>query len=81
MSEMAETSDKSDKSDKDWIVVILLCFFLGGLGGHRFFVGKTGTAVLMLFTFGGMGIWTIIDFITIVIGKFEDSDGRVIASK
>ncbi len=58
----------------------MLCFFLGGLGVHRFYAGKVGTGILMLLTFGGFGIWTIVDFITIVIGSFTDADGRPIKS-
>lgn len=33
---------------KDWLVTLLLAIFLGGLGIHRFYVGLTGTAVVML---------------------------------
>ena len=71
----------SEKSDKDWIVVILLCLFLGGLGVHRFFVGKTGTGVAMLLTLGGFGFWSLFDLIMIILGKFEDGDGRLITNK
>ena len=66
-------------SDKDFLPTLLICIFLGGLGIHRFFVGKTETGVLMLVSFGGLGIWWIIDIISIVTGSFEDSEGRVIA--
>ena len=62
-------------SDKGFVPTILLCFFLGALGVHRFYVGKIGTGVLMLLTVGGFGIWTIVDFILIVVGRFEDADG------
>ncbi|MEZ5978699.1 MAG: TM2 domain-containing protein [Planctomycetota bacterium] len=65
-------------SDKGFIPTILLCFFLGGLGVHRFYVGKVGTGILMLITLGGFGIWTLIDFIMIVVGKFTDAEGRPI---
>jgi TM2 domain-containing membrane protein YozV len=71
----------SEKSDKDWIVVILLCLFLGGFGVHRFFVGKTGTGIAMLLTLGGLGIWSLIDLIMIIVGKFEDGDGNLITNK
>ena len=54
----------------------LLCFFLGGLGAHRFFVGKVGTALLMILTFGGLGLWVLIDFIMILTGSFKDKEGR-----
>ena len=54
----------------------LLCFFLGGLGAHRFYVGKAGTAVLMIFTLGGFGIWLLIDMISIITGSFTDKDGK-----
>ena len=33
---------------KDWLTTLLLSIFLGGLGIHRFYVGLTGTAVVML---------------------------------
>lgn len=66
------------RSDKDYLVTVLLCFFLGTFGVHRFYVGKVGTGLLMLVTLGGFGIWTLIDFIIVVIGNFTDSDGRKI---
>jgi TM2 domain-containing membrane protein YozV len=57
------------------VPMILLCFVLGGFGVHRFYAGKVGTGILMLFTLGGLGIWTLIDFIIIATGNFTDKDG------
>ena len=62
-------------SDKDFIPTVLLCIFLGGLGVHRFYVGKVGTGLLMLFTLGGFGIWALIDRVLIVTGGFRDANG------
>ncbi len=70
-----------NKSSKDWLTTLLLCIFFGGLGVHRFYVGKTGSGVGMLLTGGGCGIWTIVDLISIICGNFTDANGNVISNK
>ena len=65
-------------SEKGFVAAILLCFFLGTFGVHRFYVGKIGTGILMLLTLGGFGIWTLIDFILIVTSSFRDGNGLLI---
>ena len=65
-------------SSKTKMTTLLLCVFLGGLGVHRFYVGKTGTGIIWLLTAGCCGIGTIYDLIMIIMGKFTDKDGNVI---
>jgi hypothetical protein len=57
-------------------VAFFLCLFLGYLGVHRFYVGKTGTGILWLFTGGFFAIGAIIDLIMILIGGFRDIAGQ-----
>ena len=65
-------------SEKGFVPTLLLCFFFGVLGVHRFYVGKIGTGILQLLTLGGLGIWALVDFILIVVGSFTDKNGLVI---
>ena len=66
-------------SPRSRLAAALLCFFLGVFGAHRFYVGKSGTAVLTIFTFGGFfGLWPMIDLIMILVGAFSDAEGRLV---
>jgi TM2 domain-containing membrane protein YozV/predicted Ser/Thr protein kinase len=67
-------------SDKIILPAFLLAFFFGIFGAHRFYAGKIGTGILQLFTFGGLGIWTTIDWILILCKVFTDKQGRRITN-
>jgi TM2 domain-containing membrane protein YozV len=55
-------------------VALGLCFFGGIFGLHRFYVEKPKTAVAMILTFGGMGIWWLYDLVLIAAGEFRDAE-------
>jgi len=65
----------NDISTKSRLAVTLLSWFLGGIGVHRFYLGKVGTAILMILTLGGLGVWWLIDFIMAVSGAMKDKEG------
>lgn len=64
---------------KNFTTTWLLSLLLGLLGADRFYLGKYGTALLKLFTYGGFGIWWIIDLVSILNGKSTDKNGRPLA--
>ncbi len=72
---MTQTNTMGPVSEKKFVPAVLLCFFLGSLGIHRFYLGKAVTGILMLLTLGGLGIWTIIDFVRLIVGSMKDKNG------
>lgn len=51
---------------KNKFTALLLCFFLGLIGAHKFYEGKVGMGLLYVFTGGLCGIGAIIDFIILL---------------
>lgn len=76
MTQIDGAQTPMEVSEKGFVPAVLLCFFLGSLGVHRFYLGKIGTGLLMLVTLGGLGIWTLIDFVRLVIGSMGDKEHR-----
>lgn len=73
---MVDTPLPDTISRKSRTATLLLAVFTGFVGGHRFFVGKTGTAILQALTLGGLGLWWFADLIVIGTGEFTDITGR-----
>ena len=61
---------------KDFLVALLLSIFLGGFGVDRFYLGYIGLGILKLLTFGGCGVWSLIDLILIATRKLPDAKGN-----
>jgi TM2 domain-containing membrane protein YozV len=66
-------------SDKSFLVTWLFALFLGFFAVDRFFLGKVGTGILKLITFGGFGIWVLVDLILVLAGAQRDKQGRKLA--
>src|SRR3954464_4275301 len=66
-------------SEKSRGVALALAGVLGVFGAHRFYVGKTGTGLLMLCTLGGAGLWYLYDIIMVAGGSFRDSEGKLLS--
>jgi hypothetical protein len=76
---MHDTLDVPDTvSAKSRGVALALAAVLGPFGGHRFYVNKPGTGVLMALTLGGAGLWWLYDIILIAGGSFRDAEGRLV---
>ena len=71
-------NNSSVEKDNNGLITILLCWFLGVFGAHRFYTGHTTIGVIQLLTLGGCGIWMLIDFIVILTGNFKDSEGNAV---
>lgn len=64
--------------NKEWIITVLLWFFLWYFWVHRFYNWKIWTGLLMLFTFGWFWIWWLVDWIIILVWNFRHKDGTLI---
>lgn len=70
------TTQHTDVGDKGFITTWVLSLLFGVLGVDRFYLGKVGTGLLKLLTFGGLGLWWLIDLILILTNSMKDKNGK-----
>ena len=85
---------RSEISDKSRLPTTLFVLFLGQFGAHRFYTGKTETALSMLalavpswlalwYPLGRLfllvlAVWILVDAIAVISGQVKDSEGKLI---
>lgn len=69
-------SANAEGAGKSQLVALLLALFVGVLGIHRFYLGYTGIGIVQLLTFGGLGVWALIDLILIITGDLKPRSGN-----
>lgn len=60
-----------------WRTSLLLSTILGGFGVDRFYLGMWQEGIGKLFSFGGLGVWTLVDVILIAAGYLGPADGSL----
>jgi len=66
-------------SEKSFSTALILSILFGSLGVDRFYLGQAGLGIVKLVTFGGLGVWWLIDVIKIATNKMTDSQGLALA--
>ncbi len=64
------------KPSEFWTVFIL-SLLLGAFGVHRFYARKFKSGAVQLVTLGLCGLWSLVDVVTILLGKFKNAAGVV----
>ncbi|TFD18011.1 Ltp family lipoprotein [Cryobacterium sp. TMT2-23] len=73
------TPGPASVSNKSFVITWLFALLLGLFAVDRFYLGKIGTGLLKLFTFGGLGVWVLVDLILVLTGSQRDKQGRMLA--
>lgn len=68
------------ETTKTYFETFLLALLLGYWGADRFYLGYFGTGIAKIVTFGGFGIWWLIDVILSLLNKRTEKDGTPLAN-
>lgn len=69
-------SEVQQPQEKSFLATMLLCWFLGVFGIHRFYTGYIVIGIVQLLTLGGCGIWALLDLVSICLGNYKDVSNR-----
>ena len=71
IAEADALSPAAGDSDEGFLITILLWFFLWPIAAHRWYKKKpAGWNILFIITFGGLGLWALIDLVQILTKSF-----------
>jgi ADP-ribose pyrophosphatase YjhB (NUDIX family) len=76
ISAYEQKSIGAQTKQRHFLAAFFLSFMWGAFGVDRFYLGKVGTGFLKLITFGGFGLWVIIDLVLIMSGSMRDKQGN-----
>ena len=71
---LSELQKAAGESDKNWALAFFLSLFFGFFGADRFYLNCLWLGIFKLVTFGGLGIWWLIDLFLLLLGKMRDAD-------
>ena len=64
------------KGERSWFITLILSWFTGVFGLHRFYTGYVGIGIAQFLTLGGLGIWALVDFILICTGEYKTKEDK-----
>lgn len=70
--------ERDRESDRNWWIAFWLSFFLGAVGADRFYLGYPYLGLLKLATFGGFGVWWLVDLGLLLSDRIVDDEGRAV---
>lgn len=75
---LVDVEPHAPNTERHFLAAFFLSFMWGAFGADRFYLGKIGTGILKLLTFGGFGVWVVVDLLLIMTGGMRDKQGQAL---